>query len=261
MADFATDKAFEERFRGHLSQIVARLVTVSVAPPEEDWKHNTDYGLTIDVPTAISDNGVWRVSARIRRAEQKAKRGHQTGHPFTREFTVRHSRPSGIATERDKLFAGHGALFIYGFESEPGSDQLDPWIILGLDKLRAWDTQGRKHRSIHQNKDRSSSLAVYWLEDIPRDAVLRSGGIPRQVAGSYESAKTDRRFIPYTRPDNWAESSNVHPDTSSTEGWLCPQCGANALKFYGLSPQYDPPTRRYVGPDTRVCQQCYSKAA
>jgi len=145
--------------------------------------------------------------------------------------------------------------------SEPGSDQLDPWIVLSLDKLRLWDPDGRKHRAVHNNKDRSSSLAVYWLEDIPRDVLMRSSGVPRQVAGSYEAAKTDRRFIPYTRTDDWAESSRVHPDTRSDDGWLCPQCGRNALKFYGLSPQFDPTTRRYVGPDMRVCRQCYPKAA
>lgn len=260
MSEFSVDKAFEERFRRHCGQILSQMVTISVAPPIEDWKHNTDYGLTIDVPSAVSDKGVWRVSARVRRASQKSRRD-RNGHPFTREFTVRHSRPSGMATERDKLFAGHGALFIYGFEDEPDSDQLNPWIIVSLDKLREWDPRGRKHRAVHNNRDGSSQLAVYWLEDIPRGALLRAGGIPREVAGSIELAKTDRRFIPYARPDGWAEACAIHPDSSKSEGWLCQQCRRTALLFYGRGPEFDPRTKRYIGPDDRVCAECRDKVA
>lgn len=253
---FAEDKAFEERFRADIGQILTRLIMVSVAPDEDDWKHNTDYGLTIDVPT-IYDN-VLAVSARVRRYNQKERRNRQ-GRPYRRQFTVRHSRPSGIATERDKLLMGYGAVMIYGFESEPGADTLNPWIMLGLDKLREWDPKGHRYRELHKNKDGSSSLAVYWLEDLPRETLLRSEGIPRQVVGSFLDAKTDSRFEPYTRPDNYAESSLVHPDPKNPTGWLCPACGTNATTFYGQGPRFD--GRRYDGPDERLCLACWGRAA
>lgn len=66
----------------------------------------------------------------------------------------------------------------------------------------------------------------------------------------------DTRWVPYGRRDGWAKACAVNPDPAAPTGWVCPRCGRNATVFYGPEPRFDPATKRYVGPDNRVCARC-----
>lgn len=251
VGEYHEDKAFEERFIPHVQEIIpAAIFAVNVSPPEDDFKHNSDYGLTVNVP--LTSGSVLAIASRIRRAGYK-KRRSQTGHPFTREVTVRYTRPSGVETEFSKMSAGWGEVMIYGFESSPGSTRLDPWIVLNIRALVEAGTQWRERKP---NRDGSSDFVTYWLEDLPRDVVLRSAGIPTPVIGSIWRAQSDPRYAPYTRMDGWAEAANIHPNPRERSGWICPSCGRTDTVFIGGGPTYDYQKRLYVGPDDRCCRPC-----
>src|SRR5690606_18464630 len=74
---FAEDKAFEERFRPAVAKILTsvianNLIGAYVAPDIDDFKHNKDWGLVVDLQSLdrLSQLGV---ASRIRRAAQKDK--------------------------------------------------------------------------------------------------------------------------------------------------------------------------------------------
>jgi rubredoxin len=72
--------------------------------------------------------------------------------------------------------------------------------------------------------------------------------------------RTDPRCAPYHRDDGWAEASTVHPEMDWPTGWICPGCGTNTDVFYGQGPTYNPETKRYAGPDDRLCRHCWDQA-
>jgi len=44
---FEDDFRWQERFRGHFSEIARLASRVEVAAPEDDWERNTDFVLTL----------------------------------------------------------------------------------------------------------------------------------------------------------------------------------------------------------------------
>lgn len=165
MPSYDEDFAWQERFGAHYSDIARQAIRVDVAPNVEDWKRNTDFILTA---TFASRGRDIRVSARARRRKYLGR--------YPGQFTVRLDRPSGAETEMPKLRKGWGDLMIYGFESEVDSDRLGPWWVINLEMLRDYLACGGYYRS-QDNRDGSSSFAVFWLEDMPLGFVLASEGI------------------------------------------------------------------------------------
>jgi hypothetical protein len=159
------DFEWQQKFRGHFSEIAQHSMRVEVAPAEEDWKRNTDFVLSTVVP--VRDRQI-RVSARVRR--------HKYIRRYRDEFTVRLDRPSGVETEMPKIRAGWGDFTIYGFESEPGSDRLGPWFIGNLGLLRDYLRRGGYYIP-QTNRDGSSTFGAFHLGDMPLEFVLQSEGL------------------------------------------------------------------------------------
>jgi hypothetical protein len=159
------DFEWQQKFRGHFSEIAREAMRVDVAPAEEDWKRNTDFVLSTVVPMPNRDI---RISARVRR--------HEYIRRHCDDFTVRLDRPSGVETEMPKIRRGWGDFTIYGFESEPGSDRMGPWFIGNIAMLRDYFACGGYY-SVYSNKDHSSRLAAVHLGDVPLGFVLKSDGL------------------------------------------------------------------------------------
>lgn len=170
MASFDEDFEWQQRFRGHFSEIardaMRAMTSVAVAPAEEDWKRNTDFVLSTSLPVG---NREIRISARARR--------HTYARRYGEEFTVRLSRPSGIETEMPKVRAGYGDITIYGFESEPGSDRLGPWFAGNVALLRQYIGEGGYYRR-QNNRDGSSTFGAFHLDDMPLGFVAIEHGRP-----------------------------------------------------------------------------------
>lgn len=190
--DFQGDWDFQARFSEHQREIAQKAVRVEFAPIEDDLKRNTDLILRSVVP--IRDR-IIRISARVRRRKHLSR--------YQNQFTIRYRRPSGVATEIDKMRLGDGDLFIYGFESQPcvdhecgheaGKCRLDPWLIGDLHILRDYDAAGG-FCEIRTNKGQHGShLAAFYLADMPLGFVRDSEHIPALDRGS-----------------PWAECRNPH---------------------------------------------------
>lgn len=171
MSSPGRDLGWQARFAGHVREIAGAALGVDpalvrTAPAAEDWHHNTDY-------VAATPAGPVRVAARARR-HKWAGRCH--------EFTVRYDRPSGVPSELEKILDGWGDVYVYGFESEPGSDRLFPWLAADLGVFRNYVAGGGWLR-LKPNGD-GTRLAIFRLADMPPGFVLASDPrlIPRNTS-------------------------------------------------------------------------------
>lgn len=158
---FEDDFRWQERFRGHFSEIVRLASRVEVAAPVDDWERNTDFVLT------LRQNRL-TFAARARRARYAER--------YVSNFSIRLQRPSGARTEMAKMCDGHGDMLIYGFESAPGSDRLYPWLLGNLNILRQYVRDGGYFQEI-TNKDGTTG-AYFHLDDMPLGFLENSDGIP-----------------------------------------------------------------------------------
>jgi hypothetical protein len=74
-------------------------------------------------------------------------------------------RPSGAMTEMSKLLAGYGDMLIYGFESNPGSRRLHPWLLGNLDVWRQYMFDDG-HYDEGPNGD-GTIAAYFYLDRLP----------------------------------------------------------------------------------------------
>lgn len=82
--------------------------------PEEDSERNTD--VVASFVCSVFGRAEVSVSCRMR--------GPGYYPTYKGDFTIRHSRPSGAATEIDKIIAGHGERMLYCFAThgeQPGT--------------------------------------------------------------------------------------------------------------------------------------------
>lgn len=170
MTSYEKDKKWADKFLTHQSEIARLAIRVEVAPIEEDRKRNTDLVLRSAVP--LRNGEPIRISARVRRHEYLNRPSYRG------QFTVRRRRPSGVRTEWHKMRAGDGDYFIYGFESEPGSDRLSPWFIGNLAVLNSHIQRGGRPTKIEHNSDGSSDLAIFELSGMPLEFMVNSVGHP-----------------------------------------------------------------------------------
>jgi hypothetical protein len=182
--DVERDWAWADKFLPHQGEIARDALRVEVAPIEDDLRRNTDLILRSAVPLRLGRE--LRISARVRRHDYLRRLEHAPGIEYRKQITIRDRRPSRVATEMDKLRLGEGDIFVYGFESEPGSDRLYPWAVVNLDLIREYDAIGG-YSTVKRNKgERGSWLRAFCLDDLPLGAVLRSDGIePCDPAASW----------------------------------------------------------------------------
>lgn len=95
---------------------------------------------------------------------------------FNYQCVMTWRKPSGAEAEMPKLRHGYGDLTIYGFESEPGSDRMYPWLIGNTAILRDYLNSGGYYK-VQRNRDGSSRLAAVHLADMPLGFVLDQAGL------------------------------------------------------------------------------------
>jgi hypothetical protein len=149
-SDFGAAMSFQERFKPRLVEIIRLVTRVEVASWEDDAKRNTDFL----VARMTND---YRVTARVRQAEYAERYGNQ--------FTIRLDRPSRVPTEMDKMRAGFGDFGVYAFESEPGSNDLAPWVLYNTALLREYLDEGGRWYLQH-NADGSSDFAAFDIAEV-----------------------------------------------------------------------------------------------
>jgi hypothetical protein len=178
------DKAWTDAYLPTIKAICGYYF-IGEAPQEEDTKRNTDL-------IVLNIHGI-RVAVRLRKyrywIEQKNGRYRYRG-----EFTIRNSRPTGTLTEWQKIFAGMGDFFFYGFvDEEP--PKLRGFGILDLHEFRPWaqslyDNTGKWPGTIQQNGDGVTFRAITWAS-VPETSILSTW--PKDIASGISLMSSDLR--------------------------------------------------------------------
>lgn len=144
--DVRRDWSWSDGFLPEVRRIIAmnalHLVTVNIASTHQDVKEATDMLLTI--------SGTRSIAVRLRRAAYAQ-----------RDLTIRASRASGARTELDKIRAGYGDFYLYGWTNE---HQISEWMLVDLHRLRASGLLSQKQYI--QNDDRQTAFAVIPYETL-----------------------------------------------------------------------------------------------
>lgn len=163
---FQHDFAWQRQF---LPEIKRRCVDLFVheAPPEEDIHHNTDL-LVLKIDTV-------RIACRIRT--------HQYLERWPDEITIRAKR-HGTDTELDKIVAGWGDYFFYGFAGQGDRPPLSRWSILCLSHFRQWvhhtlEAQQTMPGILQQNRDGSSQFLAFNVFAFPPGIIYDGHGKKR----------------------------------------------------------------------------------
>lgn len=216
--DFDIDFEWSQQFLPHQAEVAQRALRVDVAPLEEDQRRNTDLILTSAM--ALRSGQRLTISARVRRFEERDKRLHPRNVPYARQFTIRDRRPSGYETEMDKLRLGYGDMFVYGFQSAPGSDRMYPWFVGNLHVLRDWTEQGGHPSEKGRNKGpRGSTFAVFDLSSMPLGFILASDGI---AVGRCEFCGQNGADTFYYEIKDWAERESASQPQWPLHWRCCP---------------------------------------
>jgi hypothetical protein len=121
---YATDRAWSDRFEEAigvaLRTVTAQHTVIRRSTRFEDTQHAADL-MVLRTPDRA-------IACRMRRNDQLQYRG---------EFTIRSRRDTGEKTEAYKIFdEGWGDWFFYGFEHDPGTLIIDPWLVVDLHAMR-----------------------------------------------------------------------------------------------------------------------------
>ncbi|MFZ3046509.1 MAG: hypothetical protein WA151_11385 [Desulfatirhabdiaceae bacterium] len=161
-SDYQRDREYADRFILKMSAYLG-MCFFKEAPAKEDMEHNTDL--------VVLNMGALRIACRLRKFGMLARYGD--------EFTIRASRPSGIKTELDKVMAGWGDYFFYGFANEHDTD-IAKWTVIDLTAFRSWchgyivAHSGEFPGEFKNNADGSSGFRAFCFADLPADVVFRS---------------------------------------------------------------------------------------
>lgn len=133
---------------------------------EEDAKENTDLKV-------FNMKGT-RIGCRVRTYEWFIKCPEQ--------FTIRYSRPSGVATEIDKIMAGWGDLFFYGFANE-SKTKIIKWTVADLNVFRMYyaNVKGK----IFPVQSSHCEMQVFNWRDFPISMVVDSSILREILHPSY----------------------------------------------------------------------------
>lgn len=121
---------------------------------EMDVKQATDF--------LIYNINPFKVGVRLRRYEYFLK--------YPNDFTIRYSRPSGIDTEIHKIRQNLVDYILYGFVNEPETKIIKYFI----GDLKIFRDNEPKPIAIKTNKPPDSKLAVYNLEQFPKEFILKN---------------------------------------------------------------------------------------
>lgn len=148
-ADVRRDFDWQRKFIPRMQAIVGQYLAVEEAPFEDDTERNTD------LIVLAAKAGEIRVGCRVRSLTYRAKYGDQ--------FTIRCSRPNGLATELDKILDGWGDYFLYGFGERGGLFKIPrfrDWTLADLAVFRAHYRRGLGMAV--RNPDRTEGRAFEW---------------------------------------------------------------------------------------------------
>jgi hypothetical protein len=175
-SDVERDITWQAPYMREAISIVGRELAphlFTVAPPEPDLEENTDL-------LVLRARDI-RVACRMRRKEL-----YWLSYPF--DVTFRATRTNGAQTEMEKMMAGWGHAFLYGFVG----NGIEYWSLLSLNKLRGFLTQ------INRSKP-------FWTPDdlviFARDRGIRCGHI-----ANHDNATT---FVHFDRRDLAAIIPNI----------------------------------------------------
>jgi len=146
--DFQRDWYWQAGFLPEVSRLLLAnamyIFNVEVASAQQDMKEATDMLLSVA--------GQKKVAIRLRRAEY-----------WKRDLTIRSVRSSGMKTELEKIQAGHGDLYLYGWTHDL---TISEWMLIDLHKLRASGLLA--HYGTIRNRDRATgfvAIPYYMLRD------------------------------------------------------------------------------------------------
>jgi len=153
------DKRWSDRFLPEIKGILGREL-IYAAPLEEDACRNTDL-------IVLKFDSV-RIACRVRRP------GYATD--YANQFTIRCSRPSGTTTELEKIVAGWGDYFFYGF-SDSDEARLAAWLLGDLRVFRAWYVHTLAYTkempgTTIPNRDNSSNFKAFNIDELPSDFII-----------------------------------------------------------------------------------------
>ncbi len=158
-ASFDRDKALEEKFAEDIKAILGKVFITR--DKIEDEKRGTDFFVFV-----IRN---LRVAVRLRRWP-----------PFKswfENFTIRWSRPSGIATEIDKIREGMVDYLFYGHLNKDETEIA--WWFVG--DLKVFRENEPKPIKVFENKDaKRSQGAVFRILDLPSEFIVaksEAGGL------------------------------------------------------------------------------------
>lgn len=142
MSDWRDDKSWSDGCAPEIKRILGEHL-IGEAPLYQDRHENTDLMVFSLAPVTIA--------CRIRRDVYRAKYPH--------DITFRNDRPSGAKSERDKLIAGWGDFFFYGFAGDDRA--LTSWVMVDLDGFREQLIRKKEfplRKSLLPNRDGSSTF-------------------------------------------------------------------------------------------------------
>lgn len=161
--DWSWSDGFLPEVRRVLALNAAHFFTLRIASYHQDVKQATDMVVSITEGKSIA--------IRLRRADYPQ-----------RDLTIRSSRASGAITELEKIKAGHGDFYLYGWTQDL---HIAEWMLVDLHRLRA-----------------SGLLSRYREEIANKDSQTRFIYIPYRALNSYHCI-ANARVIPPREDKRW----------------------------------------------------------
>lgn len=157
------DMQLEIKFKKKIKMILAEQFIIK--DRKMDLEKGTDF--------LIVNINPFKVGVRLRRYKYYVK-NHGT---YRNQFTIRWKRPTGVATEIDKIREGYVDYILYGFV-----DELEQHIIqYFIGDLKIFRKNEPKPLCTPINRDRRrSQLAAYELSQFPDEFIVDQRNLPQE---------------------------------------------------------------------------------
>lgn len=205
--DWRSDKAWSDRFTDEIKGILGRFLIGEI--PVEDKTHNTDF--------MVFKMDAVRVACRIRRRDRNYGR-------YKKQFTIRSKRPSGAATEFNKMIRGWGDYLLYGFADNDG-DRLFSWFIGDLSEFREWFNKELYRLALSDEPDKVFPWEV--MENKPGSDGKKGSSFMvfdlEKMPGAFICGASDEFNAGWSKGRTWGSyplngSSSLSPATSEIRG-------------------------------------------
>jgi hypothetical protein len=157
LTPWQNDKQFADGYYNAIRQVVhkvsGKLVTVQIAPEQEDKENATDYVVTLDAG---------KIACRVRRPNC-----------VFRDLTIRSWRSSGAKTELEKIKEGFAKWYLYAWAKD--ANNFDSWILVDLDKLRKSRLLEKEHREVSNVDGQSRFIPINLSDLIMNDCIIAEG--------------------------------------------------------------------------------------